>query len=185
MSLADEIEIIKEDAQERADYERTVSALYHGDRIAAIADALATMTCGLPSQGTMAKLLAIFANDLRRHNAGMETETEKVSTLDRIDQEMLDTIRVPQLSLEEQNALPEGDQRTPGTRLWYGVHRTHCCKEHGCKYRNDDCPVANGRIKQSGPCEECGLEREGFYGEEVRMAAIRKDQIRESLEGGR
>lgn len=51
--------------------------------------------------------------------------------------------------------LPEGNQITPGTRLWYMVHKTHCCSVHGCKYGDDDCPVAAGTIKQDSLCEEC------------------------------
>lgn len=37
----------------------------------------------------------------------------------------------------------------------YGVHRTHCCKKHGCKYGDEDCPVVTGKIKQDYPCEDC------------------------------
>jgi len=37
----------------------------------------------------------------------------------------------------------------------WGVHRTHCCFEHGCKYGNIDCPVVLGIIKQDYPCEMC------------------------------
>ena len=29
----------------------------------------------------------------------------------------------------------------------YGVHRTHCCILHGCKYGDDDCPVVSGEIR--------------------------------------
>lgn len=36
-----------------------------------------------------------------------------------------------------------------------GVHRTHCCKIHGCKYGDPECPVENGAIKQEYPCEDC------------------------------
>jgi hypothetical protein len=36
-----------------------------------------------------------------------------------------------------------------------GVHRTHCCIDHGCKYGYDDCPVASGYVVQDYPCEEC------------------------------
>lgn len=38
------------------------------------------------------------------------------------------------------------------------VHTTHCCIEHGCKYGDDDCHVANGSVPQEYPCEECGME---------------------------
>ena len=34
-------------------------------------------------------------------------------------------------------------------------HTEHCCVEHGCKYGDFDCPVANGEQLQSFPCEDC------------------------------
>lgn len=36
-----------------------------------------------------------------------------------------------------------------------GVHVTHCCFEHGCKYMDPDCPVATGKLNQEYPCEDC------------------------------
>jgi len=38
------------------------------------------------------------------------------------------------------------------------VHTEHCCKEHGCKYREDNCPVVRGVKNQSYLCEECEFE---------------------------
>lgn len=35
------------------------------------------------------------------------------------------------------------------------VHTEHCCIYHGCKYADDDCPVANKTEQQSYPCESC------------------------------
>lgn len=49
--------------------------------------------------------------------------------------------------------------------------KSHCCTYHGCKYGHSDCAVVTGKVKQSGPCEECGLELEGYYGVEEQMAA--------------
>ena len=37
----------------------------------------------------------------------------------------------------------------------YGVHASHCCVKHGCKYNNPDCPVVNQQIKQAYLCEYC------------------------------
>lgn len=37
----------------------------------------------------------------------------------------------------------------------WGVHRTHCCVYHGCKYGDEDCPVATKKITQWYPCESC------------------------------
>lgn len=36
----------------------------------------------------------------------------------------------------------------------WGVHRTHCCKKHGCKYSNEYCPVVLSHIKQDYKCED-------------------------------
>jgi len=36
-----------------------------------------------------------------------------------------------------------------------GVHASHCCVYHGCKYFDDDCPVISGETHQQYPCEEC------------------------------
>src|SRR6185369_12142876 len=35
------------------------------------------------------------------------------------------------------------------------VHIGHCCKKHGCKYGDVDCPVALGLAEQKHPCEFC------------------------------
>jgi hypothetical protein len=36
-----------------------------------------------------------------------------------------------------------------------GTHAGHCCKKHGCKYGDEDCPVQFGHIIQDYPCEWC------------------------------
>lgn len=37
-----------------------------------------------------------------------------------------------------------------------GVHESHCCVLHGCKYcQDEDCPVEIGKTKQEFPCERC------------------------------
>ena len=37
----------------------------------------------------------------------------------------------------------------------YGVHQTHCCITHGCKYGDRDCPVVSEEITQLSVCEYC------------------------------
>lgn len=37
----------------------------------------------------------------------------------------------------------------------FGPHLSHCCKEHGCKYGEDNCPVVTGQVVQQFRCEEC------------------------------
>jgi hypothetical protein len=45
----------------------------------------------------------------------------------------------------------------------WGVHRTHCCKKHGCKYGDhDNCPVCLGLIIQDHLCEDCDYENLPF-----------------------
>lgn len=46
-----------------------------------------------------------------------------------------------------------------------GMHRSHCCWIHGCKYGGYDCPVTDPEIKlaQDYPCEACDDEMPGLY----------------------
>jgi len=46
-----------------------------------------------------------------------------------------------------------------------GVHASHCCKWHGCKYGDEDCPVVTGEIEQEYLCEYCyeDLENEEYH----------------------
>ena len=46
-----------------------------------------------------------------------------------------------------------------------GVHASHCCRWHGCKYGDEDCPVVLGQVEQEYPCEYCSdeLEEEDYY----------------------
>ena len=39
------------------------------------------------------------------------------------------------------------------------VHETHCCSIHGCKYGDEDCPVANGKT-HGIKCESCFSDEE-------------------------
>lgn len=43
-----------------------------------------------------------------------------------------------------------------------GVHASHCCERHGCKYGDPDCPVETGQVKALYECEECGWEKEEY-----------------------
>lgn len=37
----------------------------------------------------------------------------------------------------------------------YKVHVEHCCAIHGCKYGDDNCPVAAGKLLQAFLCYDC------------------------------
>jgi len=45
----------------------------------------------------------------------------------------------------------------------WGVHETHCCKRHGCKYGDEDCPVELGLIKQRYKCEDGSVMDEDCF----------------------
>ncbi len=57
-------------------------------------------------------------------------------------------------SCEDFTLATKGVQTTIPEYKWDG-RRTHCCREHGCKYGQDDCPVVLDLIGQSYPCEQC------------------------------
>lgn len=39
-----------------------------------------------------------------------------------------------------------------------GVHQSHCCVKHGCKYDDENCPVVTGKVQQKYLCESCSDE---------------------------
>jgi hypothetical protein len=61
-----------------------------------------------------------------------------------------------------------------------GVHASHCCKWHGCKYGDDDCPVANGEVEQEYLCYDC--DRELKEEEYARKQLIRIEEIKRWME---
>lgn len=45
-----------------------------------------------------------------------------------------------------------------------GVHITHCCIKHGCKYNDPGCPIVLGLVKQEYQCEDCyNIENGNWY----------------------
>ena len=52
--------------------------------------------------------------------------------------------------------------QTTKSRIEWGVHRTHCCSKHGCKYGDADCPVAIELIKQDYDCESCSWDNDDW-----------------------
>lgn len=49
----------------------------------------------------------------------------------------------------------------------YGVHISHCCYIHGCKYGDEDCPVVSGEVSQKHLCYDCSEEYEPYTLEEL------------------
>ena len=48
--------------------------------------------------------------------------------------------------------------RRRGNAMSDGVHNTHCCKIHGCKYGNEYCPVEHGSLL-GVECESCEADK--------------------------
>ena len=61
-----------------------------------------------------------------------------------------------------------------------GVHAAHCCKWHGCKYGDDDCPVVNGEVEQEYPCECCDWDLKDE--EWLKKKLIRIEEIKRWIE---
>lgn len=66
-----------------------------------------------------------------------------------------------------------------------GVHESHCCIRHGCKYGEEDCPVVSGEIKQLYDCEACGFDEEDYdiYKEleELRLYKREHERLKKEL----
>lgn len=62
-----------------------------------------------------------------------------------------------------------------------GVHIAHCCKWHGCKYGDPDCPVVAGEVKQEYLCEWCNeeLENEDYYKQQLKNLEEIKQFLKE------
>lgn len=60
----------------------------------------------------------------------------------------------------------------------YGVHATHCCAVHGCKYGDRGCPVVSGEIRQEYACEDC---RPGIFPGERRVVGVDSDEFDQIL----
>ncbi len=61
------------------------------------------------------------------------------------------------------------------------VHITHCCKWHGCKYGDPDCPVVLGLARQEYICEECN---DDLYNKDYFRQSLQNiEEIKKFLKG--
>lgn len=70
---------------------------------------------------------------------------------------------IKEYELEQLQLLRQEHGKTTVTSIpieKWGVHVTHCCFKHGCKYGHVDCPVELGLIKQRHSCEYCHDEED-------------------------
>jgi hypothetical protein len=66
-----------------------------------------------------------------------------------------------------------------------GVHKSHCCKWHGCKYGDKNCPVVSGEEMQLYLCEDCYEDlREEEYHKQVLKNIEEIKVFQKALKGG-
>lgn len=63
-----------------------------------------------------------------------------------------------------------------------GVHMSHCCKWHGCKYGDLSCPVYVGNSLQGYPCEFCEDEPKITIPKEIYDVLVRDSRFLATLE---
>lgn len=103
---------------------------------------------------TNGEVLIWLANKLER-----EAEARSPKAVAARHQKSLDILdKYIRENPEEVKALaakfgPSEEELSQRRRDNTGVHRTHCCKGHGCKYGDRDCPVVLGEIEGIGACE--------------------------------
>lgn len=65
----------------------------------------------------------------------------------------------------------------------WGVHVSHCCVLHRCKYGDEECPVKQKQVKQVYPCEFC--DEEGFQNiEQIEEYVALQGYIEQAKEEG-
>jgi hypothetical protein len=57
-----------------------------------------------------------------------------------------------------------------------GAHKAHCCMEHGCFFKDKDCPVVKGESLQLYVCEAC-LEDGIQYVDQIHAMHRRDDDV--------
>ena len=79
-------------------------------------------------------------------------------------------------NLEEKRLLASKKATSSIPEEEWGVHESHCCFEHGCKYGDRNCPVELGITKQDFPCEICSdteeEENNGFYQGNIKVELL-------------
>jgi len=80
-------------------------------------------------------------------------------TCEQILEEIDSTTSFEKMQKEKEKAVEKSKTTIPKEK--HGVHETHCCIKHGCKYGDIDCPVVLGIIKQRYLCESCSWDVQG------------------------
>jgi hypothetical protein len=91
---------------------------------------------------------------------GVVINTYDKFTLDDIIEDIDSITRYEIKRKLEADAAEIGESTIPRSR--WGVHETHCCFEHGCKYGDQDCPVVVGLTEQVYACDDCDDDSDFF-----------------------
>lgn len=83
---------------------------------------------------------------------GVLTKGDRENILGKMIQDLEESVYFSKLRKEASEAALKGETTIPKDR--WGVHETHCCEKHGCKYGDEDCPVAIG-LTSGVRCESC------------------------------
>ena len=87
--------------------------------------------------------MQIAYSDINHHDVTIDELIEDINSITEYEK-----IR------DKQELAASKDETTISQDRW-GVHKTHCCLKHGCKYGDPDCPVILSLIEQKYPCEFC------------------------------
>jgi len=91
-------------------------------------------------------------------NTGLDDKLKDDLMCDVIINEIHSVSLYEKQNKDKEHAASKGETKVHPNK--FGVHRTHCCKYHGCKYGDIDCPVVVEIIVQEYPCEDCGHEED-------------------------
>lgn len=92
----------------------------------------------------------------------LRDEQEKVAPDNALIATLCDCVRVLREVKPPMIEIPEDTSSHVGSgREYLSVHDQHCCKIHGCKYGDDDCPVGGvlgNRTEPGIKCECCWID---------------------------
>lgn len=97
-------------------------------------------------------------NNIERLERLVDSKKNTLNELDKKQKEIQKSVKFVDEEIDTlKDELKIEIRKLNGTNIpkeSWGVHETHCCKKHGCKYaENEDCPVVLGLIKQAYDCE--------------------------------
>lgn len=112
-------------------------------------DSMDDLVCRWITVSQEKRILTLLEEFLVETKPGSEAAINLKKQIDSIDF----NIQYREKKQRSKEAAARGETTIPHDR--WGVHETHCCYKHGCKYGDVDCPVKIGLAKQEYPCESC------------------------------